>query len=442
MTSQTRPLRTVFHDFALRLQQGPLRSVWQAARRLQRYIPFTLAGASVFGLALLALQGFGYRRMDLVVFALSVCAICIMVFCLAAVIISGLMLRRRLASYLNQSLPLIRAEAGHPNDTGLTLPALPWLPLVSLQWQVVAPDIMPTRAVPDLNDGRLTEEITPRNRCRSGEITRLFVVRDVLGLCRFSWKDTRPHALLVLPRTGHLRQLPALRSLDAEDGIPNPAGRPEGDRMDIRRYTTGDSVRDIMWRVYARNRHLNVRLPEKSLFHSDRTLAYLVTGEQDEAAAGVARFAISQGALGESWVFGTDGTSDTAQTASAALPLIAQSRAAQGRYGLDSFLQQHAPQSACVIFAPATEGPWVAALQQTLHQSPGPFTLILATDGLSDDSTDNWWRSLLTYNESNNQRRPVRELRQLLATLSGPNVQIVMVDRETGLSFDQHLKRV
>lgn len=423
------------------LMQRLYRKVARAARHIQPHIPFTLAGITVFGLALLALQSFGYRRMDLVVFALSVCAISIVIFCLLIVIVSGLILRRRLAPHLNQGLHLIRAEAGHPNETGLVLPPLKWLPLVTVQWQIVAPDPIPTRPVADPVSGELVEEITPQYRCLSREITRLFIVRDVLGLCRFAWRDTRPHSLQVLPRTGHLRQLPALRSLDAEDGIPNPGGRPEGDRMDIRRYTAGDSVRDIMWRVYARNRHLNVRLPEKSLFHSERTLAYLITSDHDEAAAGVARFALAHGALGSSWVLGVDGTADTAQTVSAALPLIAQSRAAT-HYGLDAFLQQQSSQTACVLFAPATAGPWTDALERTFRQHPGPFTLILATDGLADTQHKRWWQELLTYREQGAQGSQVSELRQLLARLSGPSVHLVMVDRETGLSFDQHLKRV
>ena len=433
----TLPLLSAFYDV---LRRSAFKAA-QVIRRFHPHIPFTLAGVSVLALAVLALQFFGYQRMDLVVFALSVCAISIVMFCLLAVFLSGLVVRRRLAPHLNKALPLIRSEAGYPNETGLMLPPLTWLPLVTVQWQIVAPDHIPTRASDDPDSGQLREEITPRYRGLSQEITRLFIVRDVLGLCRFAWRDTRPHSLQTLPRTGHLRQLPALRSLDAEDGIPSPTGQPQGDRMDIRRYATGDSVRDIMWRVYARNRHLNVRLPEKSLFHSERTLAYLVTSDQDEAAAGVARFALSHGALGNSWVFGTDGTTDTAQTVSAALPLIAQSRGA-AHYGLDTFLQQQRSQTACVVFAPATAGPWTDALQRTLRQQAGPFTLILATDGLVDRPDKAWWRELLTYDEQREQGQPVSELRQLLARLSSASVHIVMVDRETGLSFDQHLKRV
>jgi len=414
--------------------------------RLQPHFPLSMAGLAVAVLAVLALQGFGYRRMDLVVFALTVCALSIVTFSVIMVTCSGLILRKRLRSLSETALPAIQAEAGHPNDTGFNLPALPWLPLMTLHWRVIAPDAIATNNRPDPDLGRVDEEITPQRRCRSKELTRLFTLQDVLGLARFSWRANQGVPLQVLPQTGRLRALPVLRSMDAEDGIPSPSGLPEGDRMDIRRYAAGDSVRNIMWRVYARNRHLNVRLPEKSVFHADRTLAYLLTGPDDEAAAGVSRFALSHGALGAPWVFGADGSDDTATTVSAALPLIAGSRVPgqAAVYGLDGFLarmgQQH---SACIIFAPASPGAWTTALQATLSRHAGPFSIVFATDGMIEDAPNPLWRRILM-NDPGQPRHgnQISQLRKLLQDFGKRGAHVVMVDRQTGLCFDQRLKRV
>ena len=130
----------------------------------------------------------------------------------------------------------------------------------------------------------------------------------MLGFSRFTWRVTQESELLALPRAGNIKSLPLLRSLTAEDGIPDPGGNPEGDRMEIRPYVPGDSVRNILWKVYARTRHLNVRLAERSVYHSSRTLAWLLSGPHDEAAAAVARVAVESGALGEDWLFGADGS--------------------------------------------------------------------------------------------------------------------------------------
>lgn len=421
--------------------------------RLRPHFPLTLAGFAVFAMAALALQGFGYQRMDLVVFALTVCALSILSFSVLMVTVTGLLLRRRLRRLSDKPLPACRAEAGFPNTTGFRMPALAWLPLMTLEWRVMAPDQFVTVNRIDPDDNSVDEEITPWRRCRSDHVVRLFTLRDVLGLCRFSWRQSQHVPLQVLPRTGRLRTLPVLRSMESEDGIPNPAGRPEGDRMDIRRYAAGDSVRDIMWRVYARNRHLNVRLAERSVFHTDRTLAYLVTGDVDEAAAGVARFALAQGAIGSPWVFGADASEDAASTVAAALPLIAGSRPVSGDaqsftpdYGLDRFLErQGSGRSACIIFAPATPGHWTQRLKRTLQTNPGPFSIVFSTDGINDEKPQPWWQTLvLASSEQNRQRdsQTTATLRQLMLEFHKLGAHVVMVDRQTGLSFDQYLKRV
>lgn len=422
-----------------------MRLTWRPRlSRLQPHLPLSLTGLAVLVVALAALQGFGYQRMDLVVFALTVCAISILGASVVLVTVTGIVLQRRLRTLLTAPLPACQAEAGHPNETGFKLPSLPWLPLMTLEWTVTAPDAITTQNRFDPDIGFVDEEITPVRRCRSKEVTRLFTLRDVLGLARFSWRSTQPMRLQVLPQIGRIRSLPVLRSMDAEDGIPSPVGLPEGDRMEIRRYATGDSVRNIMWRVYARNRHLNVRLPEKSVFHAERTLAYLVTGPNDEAAAGVARFALTHGALGSPWIFGADGSDETAASVAASLPLIAGSRTTgmAVSYGLDAFLANAGQHSACIIFAPATPGPWTSALKLTLARHAGPFSVVFATDGLRSDAPEPWWRRILMTQLNSQSGSTTSQLQTLMLDFRKLGANIVMVDRQTGLCFDHRLKRV
>ncbi|TFH74640.1 DUF58 domain-containing protein [Gammaproteobacteria bacterium LSUCC0112] len=433
-----------------------LHRLYVRAQRLFTWFPFTVTGVAVTLVCVLALQGFGYGRMDLVIFALTICGLSIVGSSVLMVTLSGVMLRLRIRSAMQtQTYPPLSAEAGFPNVSGFVLPDWSWLPLMSLDWQVVSPEGLLTINRADPETGLLEEEITPAQRCLSTTVTRRFVLRDVLGLCQFSWQETSPAHWQILPLTGKLRTLPVLRSMDAEDGIPNPAGLPEGDRMDIRRYAPGDSTRDILWRVYARNRHLNVRLAERSVFYAERTLAYLITGPQDEAAAGVARFAVSHGALGSPWVFGADGSDYVASTATSALPLIAGSRkpGQQNPYGLEEFLRNQGQQSnagahsACIIFAPATQGPWVEQLQHTLTRFAGPFTVVLAADGLVNDSKTSLSKTLkklLLDRPAQNEPVGVASagVQQLMAQFSRQGAYVLLIDRQSGQSFDQRLKRV
>lgn len=413
-------------------------------RGFTRRFPLHGNGIIILLLALASLHLFGYQRMDLVVFALAVCVVIIVLITMVMVFMTGLWLRHKLQAELIQPLPGRELEAGYPAATGFQLPAMPWLPLMELNWQVVSPDTMPTRIRQDENSGLLTEYITPPRRCRGEALQRDFMLSDVLGLARFTWRARQRVRLTILPRMGKLQQLPALRTLDAADGIPGQAGTPQGDRMDIRRYAAGDSVRDIMWRVYARTRHLNVRLPEKSLFHSERTLAYLIADHDDEAAAGVARFAVENGLLGENWLLGCDGSQETASTINRATTLIAASRRPQQppTYGLDAFLDNNQGSgSACIIFAPAHQGAWVTAFSASINRYRSPFTLVLATDTLADSGQRTWWEALLMADktETHYDKASLQSVSRLFAKRCE---RVIVVDRDSGRSFDPYWKNV
>ena len=431
--------------------------------RLREHFPLTAQGSLTLLVMLFALQMFGYGAMDLVVFALTICAIAIFLFSLFCVIFGGLWqqlrIRRHMAE-LSGTSKNTKLEAGFPNETGFTLQDLGAFPLIKISWRVVYPDQIETRLRNTSDDNLLVEEIIPDQRCKTSRIVRLFTITDVLGLCCYSWRQSQTADLVVLPKSNSIKALPLLRSLTSEDGIPSATGNPEGDRMEIRPYVPGDSVRNIMWKVYARNQTLNVRLAEKSVFHSNRTVAYLVSGQLDEAAAAVARIAIETGALGEDWCFGADGTDTKCEDVPTALEVIAASRALGEpfSYGLDDFLMQTsaAVGTHCIVFAEAAPGPWIANLKHTISQFKGRFSLVIATDGMKDEVETNLWQKLIFRNQgagpyvtaSSGTFRSVThqsdktELRVLLTDLSQLVESTLLVDRNSGLSFDKMMRKV
>lgn len=415
--------------------------------------PLTLQGSFALVLTALLLRVYGYGSMDLVVFSLTICALTILIFSLFCAVVSGFLIQRRLrinhADYIEQPQG-VEAEAGYPNETGFSIPAPKFLPLVKLSWKIVYPDSLPTR-VRVSRDKRLYEEIVPARRCLSGHISRQFTVSDVLGFCRYSWRQEQPVACMVLPKTSSVKPLPLLRSLTAEDGIPNPSGNPDGDRMEIRPYVPGDSVRNIMWKVYARNRQLNVRLPEKSVFHSQRTIAYLLSSEQDEAAAAVARVALETGAFGDDWLFCADGSDLLCRELKPALQAVARSRALSEKflYGLDDFIARTSGEAAahCIVFAAAEMAPWLLPLKNTIARYSGQFSLVLATDGVQDSQAGSVWQKLFLRSDPTTQGEldgmtSRRDLISLLTELGQLVESTLIVDRQSGLTFDQNLRRV
>lgn len=431
--------------------------VYRLLRSAAGMFPLTLQGMLTLGIVAFALRQYAYGALDLVVFALGICALAILIFSLFCTILSGVLIQRRIHRELEEqeaATGSILLESGFPNESGFHLPALNYFPLIKLNWQVVYPDKLTTRIrVTDSEAGHtvLSEEILPERRCLSDKVTRQFTVADVLGFCRYSWRQSQSRECYCLPQVNTLKQLPLLRSMTAEDGIPDPTGSPEGDRMEIRRYAPGDSVRDIMWKAYARSGQLNVRLAEKSVFHSQRTLAYLLSSKNDEAAAATARLALQRGVLGDDWAFGADGTQGVTSELPTALRAIAASRplASPHAYGLDSFMQSQATSgsSHCILFTAARRTHSLALLKATLQRYPGKFSVVLATDQLTETiKPARWRRWLLTAGSSPSlaldDRVSKAELLGLLTEIGQFVESILVIERHTGRCFDRNLKKV
>ena len=415
--------------------------------------PLTIQGTITLLVTTIFLRAFGYGSMDLVVFAITICALTILIFCLFCVIISGLLVQRKIQKKMGEQriyYEKISVEAEYPNETGFKLPPLNILPLVQLSWRIAYPDYIETRlrATPD---GMLSEEIIPAKRCNTEYVTREFTVSDVLGFCRYSWLQKQTVNCLALPKKNTLKSIPLLRSLNAEDGLPNPSGEPEGDRMEIRPYTPGDSVRNIMWKVYARTRQLNIRLAEKSVFHDTKMMAYLLSSKNDEAAAAVARMALERGTLGEDWLFGADGSEKGCDTLASALEAIAKSRSIESEYeyGLENFLTSSAGRSNthCIVFAAAEYAPWLPQLRRTIGNFPNQFSLVLGTDGFEEPNKPNLWQNLLFRTPPASRRQQKEsgsksEMLKLLTELGQLVKSMIVIDRKSSLSFDKKLRRI
>jgi hypothetical protein len=410
--------------------------------------PLTVQGCITLLVTALALSVYGYGAMDLIVFSLAICGLAILLFCLFCSIISGIIIQRRIQRNLaNHASKPILVESGYPNETGFSLPAFNYFPLVKLSWKIAYPNSIDTR-IRTGPDGDLIEEIIPSRRFYTDKLVREFEVADVLGFSRYSWRQEQARKARALPKTNAMRSLPLLPSMTAEDGIPNPSGDPEGDRMEIRPYAPGDSIRHVMWKVYARNRQLNVRLAEKSVFHSKRTIAYLLSSPNDEAAAAMARVAIESKALGDDWAFAADGSEAPCTTVSDALDAIAKSRSL-GKpysYGLDNFLQLAMGRSGahCILFAAAEQAPWIDQLAKTISRFPGQFSLIMATDGFQPEIKASVWQKVLMKSSlAAQQSAPsMLDLQHLLTKLGQLVESTIVIDRKSGQSFDKRLRRV
>jgi hypothetical protein len=373
----------------------------RAARILRRaadLVPVTWRGALLASLSALGLWRFGLGASDLVLFVLGCTGLALVACSLAMVVPAAIYWRRRVRPDEATALGL---ECGTPIRTGFQVPALSFLPTVRLDWEWIDPPGVQVRVRRAAD--RLAEESVASRRCLQDSIVRRFAVADVFGLAKVSWRTTAATPITILPHVGRLRSVPVLRSLGGGEGIPRSTGTPDGDRIEIRRYVPGDPVRSILWRSFAKTRSLNVRLPERTISPTRRTFAYLVTGSDDEAAAGAARAAIESGALGDEWTFSADGSEEPADDRGKALEQIARSGSATpsdgttSRVGIEAFVDRLAHEVGfhCVVFAPARAGKWLERCLALSERHPGMLSFVLATDGWDARAASSRWKKLL-----------------------------------------------
>lgn len=407
-----------------------VRSLSRWARRLVDLFPFTGLGLLLGAATAAALSYFAYRELDLVLLVVGYGAIGLALLATLFVLIGVVLTRMRVDPGARRELAF---ETGRAYPTGFTLPSLRWLPLVRVQWSWVTPPRCEVEA--EHRGGRLVEWVRARERGLHSEVTRRVWVEDVFGLARLGLWMTHPIELYVLPHVGALGRLPTLISMAGGEDWPHPMGVAEGDRVELRRYAPGDPARLIHWKVFARTQKLVVRMPERALQRADRTVAYLVAGQGDEASAAAARVAVETQALGDDWVFGADGAARGTQRLADARDAIVRSaeRRDQGGAELETFLrreERRGPMS-LVLFAPPTPGPWVGRVQAALRSHRGPVRVVIGVDGLAPEDERTWWRRLLT-RAPRQQRSSAAALDAVVEALRDPRVEIVVVDRSSG----------
>ena len=418
----------VFHP-SVRRFADTARGVWRRAADLW---PLTALGMALVGVAAVALIVFGFEKLDLVLLVvgygvgglLAISVVCVVPTALAL----WWRLRRATLAWSMSTL-----ETGVPLPTGFSMPSLWWLPLVQLRWTWVSPERAAVEATAER--GALRERVVLGQRGIFDQVTRRVVVQDAFGLARVAFRHRQSGPIEVLPHLGGIRRLPVLTSLTGGDEYPHPMGLEDGDRVELRRYVPGDSARFIHWKVFGRTRKLMVRVPERAHSPARRTVAYLIAGPDDEAAAAAARAAIEQEALGFDWQFAADGAPEATAERTEALHKVMTSesfRGVSGR-GLKRFLAEVDPRgpAALVVFAPPVAGPWLDEVRALSARRYGRIRVVIAVDAVrAGDPAPAWWRWV--FRPAEQVGVPRAELERVGRALGQLRCEVVIVDRVSG----------
>lgn len=423
----------------------------RALRAVRDVFPVTLKGALLAGGSALSLWTYGIEKIDLLL--LVVGGVGVAIAAVALLLVGPV----ALALFLTQRKPKegapLTLTTGFPTRTGFTTRSLWFVPLVTVEWTWEVPD---AEVRTDVEDGRRREWIAPRRRALLDHVVRRFTVRDAWGLAGVTFRVKEPRSVRVVPSVGALRNVPVVRAMSGGDEFYDPLGAPQGDRADMRAYGPGDPVRLILWKVYAKSRALVVRTPEKARSPTHKTVAYVVSGPGDEPAAGAARAAVMNGALGVSWRLGADGCPQDATSADAAEELFARSGnidPALGGEGLQEFLARASADngrgiaSRAVLFVPARPGPWLTRVVAAARAQKGPsgsgLEILVCTDGVVNEAPRSFVSRLLTAAPPfDSARAAQRELAKVTEALGAAHVPVSLVERASGKVYQNAFRRM
>lgn len=400
---------------------GRLRRVFPL--RAGAFVLLSAAGALVFL--------FAPKEADFLLYPAGLVALLLVAVC-TVLTTAGTLVLRRAVKRLEATVPE-RLETTHEIATGFRFPALSrWLVLdVSLTW--VEPAGLQVALVPI--DGLLSEVVTAKERGRYTRLVRRFTVGDVFGLTQLSFDISWTVALSIAPASAkHGAQLAAGRSQG--ETLANPAGRVEGDLVEMRQYAYGDSMRHILWKVYARSRKLLVRMPERALAPGPVSVAFFVAGPEDEASAGAARLYVEAGLLGADLVFSADGSAAPARSARDAVEQLVDSASKRehGAEALDAAASQIDPGrlTSCVLFVPPVDGAWRERVVGFVKKHGLDASVIIGVDEAGEPTAQaSRLESFLFLPEENlDSARP--SLKKLRAALEADGLPVKILHRSTG----------
>lgn len=371
-------------------------------------------------------------RQDQVLWTLAVGGLAYQGVAVVMVVVVGLWLRLRPQGV---SEGPISAEAGSAFVTGFSPGWVAWNPLIGVELSWASAKDATVRLV--TRRLRMVEEVKAAGRMSASRVERRFVVGDVAHLARVRFVRGRDESIKVRPAQGAWRPDPMARPVSG-DQLEHPDGKPEGELIEIRRYSPGDPLKFVLWKLYARTGQLVVRSPERSLSTTRATRAYFVAGPDDEASAGLARAWIEGGGLGLGSAFGADGREGSAGSIEDAMDRLVHSAEARDRGGaeLGAFLDEGKRTNARggLLFVPAAPGAWLARTASAIAVRRGPFQVFVGADGLGRGHARGWASRLLTRRDAG-PGVDVAGVVAVVERLAAAGAEVRVVDRASGRTF-------
>lgn len=266
-------------------------------KKFRQFFPLTIRGIIVSGLALFCLFSLGEGRSDLVASIMGAILIIAQLIFLLIIVPSFFLIKQRL-SLENLGTPdtLISRE---DNELLITLGNFKVPPLFTLEISRSfnhpdkARDVKSKIATNSflctgsfMNKRTISNAIFFPHRGIFSQNGYMLSLSDYFNLTNISWSLSSPVNYEVFPQDKRIEPLPILLASSISGDLTSATDIRSGDLFDTKQYSAGDSLKRILWKVYARSGELIVRHPEAAIIPEGELVTYIIAfSEHDDVVS-------------------------------------------------------------------------------------------------------------------------------------------------------------
>lgn len=114
----------------------------------------------------------------------------------------------------------------------------------------------------------------------------LLNLSDYFGLTKISWRLQSPMSFSIYAQDKQIEPIPIMLASSVSGDLTSATDIRSGDLFDTKQYQAGDSLKRVLWKVYARSEELIVRYPEPAIIPEGELVAYCIAlPEQDDVVS-------------------------------------------------------------------------------------------------------------------------------------------------------------
>lgn len=269
----------------------------------------TPRGMLLLALALILLLGPGRLETDIIASTLGWALMLVLALSVALTLTAGLLVKRSIRIRIREQSDALRATAGSATQATIELTPTSVLPFFRLSIALVFEHPLPVSTTHHLtgkNPGgstthrKISEQIKfpHRGLWRTTHVAAAY--GDRFGFASLKWEiaigptDSQEadlefgHSFLIYPAPYPTQRLPIIASAHRPGDLMAETREPQGDLYELKKYYPGDSMRRIVWKIFAKSGDLISRHPEASVSPDGQVAIYVVALPEDDATCAVA----------------------------------------------------------------------------------------------------------------------------------------------------------